>query len=78
MTDDRIPTTAVRLPRDLVERATRLGPSLRANPHAGALTRVSSSAAVRLLLLDGIENAEAKRLQEGAGDAERVTLSDRR
>lgn len=63
--DSKVPTTAVRLPRDLVERATKLGPSLRANPHASALTRVSSSAAVRLLLLDGIEKAEAAGRRKG-------------
>lgn len=50
---------AVRLPVGLLERAEALAPTLRRDPSAVAIGRFSRSAAVRVLLLRGIEAAEA-------------------
>lgn len=50
---------AVRLPAELVARAEALVPALRHDPRCIALGRMSGAAAVRVLLIRGIEAAEA-------------------
>jgi hypothetical protein len=57
---------AVRLPVELLERAEALAPNPRRDPNVLAIGRFSRSAAVRLLLLRGIEAAEADARRKAA------------